>query len=206
MSAVRLRLALAIAVGLALGASAAVAVLPTVRERLIGPLKIRSVGRALVGGPFSLIDHTGKRVSEKDFAGEYLLVMFGFTYCPDVCPSELQLISEALDKLGPKAERIVPLFITIDPERDTPSHLASYVKSFHPCLIGLTGTASEIEAATKAYRVYARKTPDPKSTAGYTFDHSALIYLMGPDGAYRAHFSPGVSVDALAERLGSIVN
>ncbi len=197
----RLRLLGYIAAGLLLGALAAVAIVPAVRARLFSPLQSASFGRALVGGHFSLVDQTGKRVSDQDFRGRFLLVMFGFTYCPDVCPSELQVIGAALDKLGPKAERVAPLFITVDPERDTPSQLATYLKSFDPRLIGLTGTAAEVETATKAYRVYVRKVPDPKSTAGYTMDHSALIYLMGPDGAYRTHFAPGIGVDALAERI-----
>ena len=204
-SAVRLRLALYVAAGLALGAFAAVVLLPNVSERLFPPLKINSVGRALVGGPFTLTDHSGQRVSDTDFRGKFLLVIFGYTFCPDVCPSELQLISAALDALGPKAERIVPLFITVDPERDTPGQLATYVQSFHPRLIGLTGTGSEIAAVAKEYRVYVRKAPDPKSTAGYSMDHSALIYLMGPDGAYLAHFAPGIGVDTLVQRLSGLV-
>jgi cytochrome oxidase Cu insertion factor (SCO1/SenC/PrrC family) len=206
VSAARLRLILFIAAGLAFGAFAAFAILPGARERLLNPLKVSSIGRALVGGHFSLVDHTGKRVSDTDFRGKFLLVMFGFTYCPDICPSELQLISATLDRIGASAERIVPLFITVDPERDTPSQLAGYLKSFDPRLIGLTGSPSEIETATRAYRVYVRKAPDPKSTAGYSMDHSALIYLMGPDGGYRTHFTPGIGVDTLAERLTREVN
>jgi protein SCO1/2 len=204
VSLLKLRLALFVLAGLAVGAALAVAVLPGVRERLL-PAKMQSVGRALVGGPFSLTDHTGRRVTDKDFRGRTLIVVFGFTFCPDVCPTELQLISAALDKLGPRAKDAAPLFITVDPERDTPAQLASYVKSFHPRLVGLTGTQDEIDAAAKAYRVYFKKVPDPKSSAGYTMDHSALIYVMGPDGAYQAHFAPGVSVDTLAERLGVLL-
>ena len=204
MPLLRFRLALYIAAGLAVGAALAVAVLPAARERLL-PIKIQSAGRALVGGPFTLTDHTGKRVTEQDFRGRTLIVVFGFTYCPDICPTELQLISAALDKLGPKAKDVVPLFITVDPERDTAAQLAMYVKSFHPRLVGLTGSPNEIDAVAKAYRAYFKKVPDPKSTAGYTMDHSAFIYVMGPDGAYRAHFTPGVSVDALAARLGELL-
>jgi cytochrome oxidase Cu insertion factor (SCO1/SenC/PrrC family) len=200
----RFRLALYILAGFALGGALAVALLPAARERLL-PAKVRSVGQALIGGPFTLTDHTGKRVTDRDFRGRTLLVMFGFTFCPDVCPSELQVISAALDKLGPQAKDVVPLFISVDPERDTTSQLAMYVKSFHPRLIGLTGTPEEIDAVTKAYRVYFKKVPDPKSTAGYTVDHSALIYVMGPDGAYQTHFTPGVGVDTIAERLGKLL-
>src|SRR6516162_9270048 len=164
VSTARVRLVLYVAAGLAVGALAAVVLVPNVRERLFKPLKISSVGRALVGGPFTLTDHTGKRISDTEFRGKFLLVVFGFTFCPDVCPSELQLISAALDALGPRAARIVPLFVTIDPERDSPEQLATYVKSFHPRLIGLTGTPSEIAAVAKEYRVYVRKVPDSKST------------------------------------------
>ena len=199
------RLVLYVLAGLAVGAVAAFALFPAARERILSPLKVTTVGQALVGGPFELTDHTGKRVTDKDFRGSFMLVIFGFTYCPDVCPTELQLISTTLEKLGPKGNRVVPIFISIDPERDTPNQLAMYVKSFHPRLIGLTGTLDEVAAAAKAYRVYVKKVPDPKSTAGYTMDHSALIYLMGPDGAYRTHFTPGTSVDALAERLAKLL-
>jgi cytochrome oxidase Cu insertion factor (SCO1/SenC/PrrC family) len=200
----KFRLALYVLAGLAFGGAVAVAVSPTARERLL-PAKVRSVGQALVGGPFTLTDHTGKRVTEQDFRGRTLIVVFGFTFCPDICPTELQVISAALDQLGPKAKNVVPLFISVDPERDTPDQLAQYVKSFHPRLVGLTGTPEEIAAAAKAYRAYFKKVPDPKSSAGYTMDHSALIYVMRPDGAYQAHFTPGVSVQTLAERLGELL-
>jgi protein SCO1/2 len=194
-----------IVAGLAIGAAMALVVFPDARERLLPAVSIRSAGQALVGGPFTLTDHTGKRVSDKDFRGRFMLVFFGFTFCPDVCPTGLQVMTAALEKLGPKAERITPVLITIDPERDTPAQLASYVKSFHPRLIGLTGSPAEIDAVTKAYRVYVKKVPDPKSTAGYTFDHSAIIYLMGPDGAYRTHFTHTTNVDALADRLSKML-
>jgi len=200
----KLRIALFVITGLVLGGALAIGVFPGVRERLL-PAKMRTMGRALVGGPFSLIDHTGKRVTDKDFRGHTLIVMFGFTFCPDVCPTELQLVSAALDKLGAKANDVVPLFITVDPERDTPAQLATYVASFHPRLVGLTGTPAEIAAVAKEYRVYFKKVADPKSTAGYTMDHSALIYVMGPDGSYQTHFTPGISVDTLANRLGKLL-
>ena len=197
----RLRLTLFILAGFALGGVAALALFPAAREKLLPAVNVRSVGQAMIGGPFTLTDHTGKRVTDRDFRGRTMLVFFGFTFCPDVCPSGLQVMAAAIDKLGPKAESVTPIFITIDPERDTPAQLAAYVKSFHPRLVGLTGTPAEIEAAIKAYRVYAKKVPDPKSTAGYTMDHSTFIYVMGPDGAYRTHFTHATSVDAMAERL-----
>ena len=203
--AARSRLALFILAGFALGALGALLIFPAARAKLLPAVNVRSVGQALVGGPFTLTDHTGKRVTDQDFRGRTLIVVFGFTFCPDICPAELQLISEALDKLGPKAKNIVPLFITVDPERDTAAQLAMYVKSFHPRLVGLTGSPQEIDAVAKAYRAYFKKVPDPKSTAGYTMDHSTFIYVIGPDGAYQAHFTPGVSVTTLADRLGELL-
>jgi protein SCO1/2 len=199
----RLRIVALTLLSFALGGVAAMALFPGGRERLLSG--IPSAGKALVGGPFSLIDHTGKRVTDKDFRGRYMLVYFGFTYCPDVCPSGLQVIAAALQKLGAKAELVIPIFITVDPERDTPQQLAEYVKSFDPRLIGLTGSPDETAAAAKAYRVYYKKVPDEKSTAGFTIDHSAIIYLMGPDGSYVTHFSQTMGVDALAERLDKVL-
>jgi protein SCO1/2 len=191
--------------GFAIGALSALALLPDARSLILPAENVKVAGRALVGGPFALTDHTGRRVTDQDFRGRYMLVFFGFTYCPDVCPSALQLISAALDRLGPKAERVVPLFITLDPERDTPEHLAEYVKSFHPRLIGLTGSASDIEAAAKAYRVYFRKVADPKSTAEYTIDHTVFIYVMGPDGTYRTHFTHATPLETVVGRLAEML-
>jgi cytochrome oxidase Cu insertion factor (SCO1/SenC/PrrC family) len=205
MLANRLKIALVVLAGLALGALCAVAVFPQARARLLAAAPMKAVGQALVGGPFTLTDHTGKRVTDQDFRGRTMLVYFGFTFCPDVCPSGLQVIAAALDMLGPKADAIAPLFITVDPERDTPQQLAQYVKSFHPRLIGLTGSPEEIAAVTKAYRVYVKKVEDPKSTAGYTIDHSAILYVMGPDGAFETHFTHAISADALARRLDKLL-
>ena len=200
-----LRLALYIFAGFWFGGLAALALFPEARERLLPAVNVRSVGEALVGGPFTLTDHTGKRVTDQDFRGKLLLVFFGFTYCPDVCPTALQVMAAALDKLGADAQRITPVLISIDPERDTPAQLAMYVKSFHPQLVGLTGTQAQIDAVAKAYRVYVKKVPDPKSTAGYTMDHSSIIYVMGPDGKYVAHFTHTTNPDAMAQRLASML-
>jgi cytochrome oxidase Cu insertion factor (SCO1/SenC/PrrC family) len=196
---------LVVLAGLALGGACALAVLPQARERLFAMAPIKTVGQALVGGPFTLTDHTGKRVTDQDFRGRFMLVYFGYTLCPDVCPSGLQVIAAALDKLGPKADAIVPIFITLDPQHDTPEQLAQYVKSFHPRLIGLTGSQAEIEAVAKEYRVYVQRVDDAKSTAGYTIDHSAILYVMDRDGSFRTHFTHAVSADALAERLAKLL-
>jgi cytochrome oxidase Cu insertion factor (SCO1/SenC/PrrC family) len=205
MIANRLTLVLVVLSGLVVGAVAALAVFPEARARLMPAAGVKVMGQALIGGPFTLTDHTGKRVTDQDFRGRNMLVFFGFTLCPDVCPSALQVVSAALDKLGPKADRFVPILITVDPEHDTPTQLASYVESFHPRLVGLTGTPAEIETVVKAYRVYVRKVSDPKSTAGYTIDHTSLIYVMGPDGAYRTHFAHTTNADAMAERLAKLL-
>ena len=189
--------------GLLIGGIAALLALPGVRQTVSSPTV--SVGKALVGGPFSLVDHTGKRVTDADFRGRPMLVMFGFTFCPDVCPSGLQVMAAALDKLGAKGQQVAPLFISVDPERDTPAQLAQYVASFHPRLIGLTGSQAEVDAAAKAYHVYYKKVRDEKSSAAYTIDHTALIYLMGPDGAYIAHFTQATGVDTMAERMAKLL-
>lgn len=158
-------------------------------------------GKPIVGGPFALTDHTGKRVTDKDFLGKYMLVFFGFTNCPDICPSGLQVMSAALDKAGAKAADVVPVFITLDAKRDTPEKLAQYLKSFHPRLVGLTGSEDEVAAAAKAYRVYAQKVTDEKSPDSYSYDHSALFYLMGKDGAFLSPLPHTTNADELAEAL-----
>lgn len=196
------RLAVVALAAAIVGVALALAILPGPREQLTRALP--STGKALVGGPFTLVDQSGKTVTDKDFRGRYMLVYFGFTNCPDVCPSGLQVISAALDKAGAKAAQVTPIFITVDPERDTPDQLASYVSSFHPRLVGLTGSPEQIAAALKAYRVYAKKVEDPKSSAGFTYDHTSIIYLMDRNGDYLANFTHATSVDRLAERLAQL--
>lgn len=201
----RLTVAVLLICGLLVGALAAVAVVPQVRERVFSGGGTRTVGQALVGGPFTLTAHTGQRVSDSDYRGKFMLVFFGFTYCPDVCPTALQTMAAALEQLGAKADRVVPLFITVDPERDTPEQLAQYVASFSPRFVGLTGSRAEIDTVLKEYRVYAQKVEDPKSTAGYTMNHSSIIYVMGPDGSYRSHFTHATSADVIVERLSKLL-
>jgi protein SCO1/2 len=184
------------------GGLLAVAFVPQVQERLLPLTRMVTSGKALVGGPFTLTDHTGKRVTDKDFRGKYMLVFFGFTFCPDVCPGSLQVMTEALEQLGKKAERVTPLFISVDTERDTPEELARYVKSFHPTLVGLTGSPEDVAAAAKAYRVIYRRVKDERSTAGFTYDHTTFFYLMDPNGEFVTHFNHGLDPKTLAERLG----
>jgi len=201
----RLRTLGLIAAGLAGGALLALAVVPGALDKLQAPAQVLSIGKATVGGPFTLTDHTGRRVTDKDFRGQYLLVFFGFTYCPDVCPSGLQVMTAALEELGPKAEKITPIFISVDPERDTPEQLALYVSSFHPRLVGLTGTPEEIQQVAKAYRVYYKKVEDEGSTAGYTIDHTSIIYLMSPTGEFITHFTHATPVSAMVEQLEKVL-
>ena len=163
---------------------------------------VLTTGKALVGGPFKLTDQHGKTVSDTDFRGKYMLVVFGYTFCPDVCPAELQVVTAALDALGPKAEQIQPVFITIDPERDTVDQLAVYAGNFHPRLALLTGSSTAIADVAKAYRVYYAKA-EGSAAAGrdYLMDHSSIIYLMGPDGQFVRHFTYTTDAAALAELL-----
>ena len=133
-----------------------------------------------VGGPFSLVNHNGVQVTEKSWPGKYLLIYFGFTHCPDVCPTGLNKIAEALNALpANKVEKIQPLLITVDPARDTTKDLKNYVELFHPKLIGLTGTDAQIEQVEAAFKVYAQKQGDSKD---YMVNHSAFTYLLNPDG------------------------
>ena len=163
--------------------------------------RVQSSGTALIGGAFSLVGEDGKTVTDRDFRGRYMLVFFGFTHCPDICPAELQVIAQALDRLGDKAAKVVPILITLDPERDTPKVMADYVKSFGPNFVGLTGSPEAIAAAAKAYRVAYAKVENKGSASDYSVDHSALVYLMDPEGKYLTHFAYGTSADEMAEKL-----
>jgi protein SCO1 len=166
---------------------------------------VTTTGQALIGGPFTLTDHTGRRVTEKDYAGQYMLVFFGFTHCPDICPSSLQVLSAALDKLGAKADKVTPLFITIDAERDTPEKLNAYVSSFHPRLTGLSGSEEEVAAAAKAYRIYANKVTDEQSPGSYSYDHSTIFYLMDPSGAFVAPIPHTTDVEDMRAALDKAI-
>lgn len=155
------------------------------------------------GGPFALTDHTGKRVTDADFRGRFLLVYFGFTRCTDTCPVDLPVIAGALDGLGPLAGKIVPLFISVDPVNDTPAVMATYVANFHPRLVGLSGSEAEITAVAKAYKVHRRKLTQAHHGHGeYTIDHGSLTYLMGPDGRFLTLLPHGTS----AERMTMVLH
>ncbi len=150
-----------------------------------------------LGGPFSLTDHTGRAVTERDFEGRWLLVYFGFTYCPDVCPTELGTIAAALDAMGPAGEEVTPILVTIDPARDTPAQLADYVAAFHPRMLGLTGTAEQVADAARRYRVFYARAQRPDMTE-YTMDHSSFLYLVGPDARVRTLFRAETTPEAMA--------
>lgn len=158
-----------------------------------------------VGGPFNLLDSQGRMVQSADFAGKPLLIYFGFTYCPDVCPTSLDLLGAALDILktdAPQAyEDLQPLFISVDPARDTPPQMADYLSYFHPKIIGLTGSEAQINAVKKAYRVYAVRRPQTDPNGNYNVDHSSFFFLMDGDNRYLAHFDHGLSAELLARKL-----
>jgi cytochrome oxidase Cu insertion factor (SCO1/SenC/PrrC family) len=156
-------------------------------------------GKAPVGGPFELTDHTGLRRTDADFRGKLVVLYFGYTSCPDVCPTELQAITLAMDKLGAAADRVQPLFITVDPERDTPARLSDFISAFDPRFIGLTGAMPAIRKAALAYRVYFAR---PVTAAeNYPVDHSGFIYLVGADGRYLGFLPPGLASDAIADAI-----
>jgi protein SCO1/2 len=158
--------------------------------------------REPIGGPFALTDQNGARRTDADFRGKLMLVYFGFTHCPDVCPTDLQQIGLAVDQLGGAGEMVQPIFITVDPERDTADHLKDYMPLFHPRFVGLTGDAAAIRDAARAYRVYYQKV-EREDKSDYTVDHSAFIYLTDRDGRYLGFFPPGTSAERLAETMRS---
>ncbi len=199
----RARLIAFVIAGFLIGAIAGAAVLLVANPQ--GGQPVQSSGAALIGGPFSLVGADGKPVTDRDFRGRYMLIFFGFTHCPDICPAELQVIAQALEQLGDKAKKVVPIFITLDPERDTPEAMANYVKSFGPNFVGLTGSPEAIAAAAKAYRVAYSKVENKDSAGDYSVDHSALAYLMDPEGRYVTHFSYGLSADQMAEKLEKLL-
>lgn len=149
---------------------------------------------------FTLVDHFGRSATETDFRGRNLLVYFGFTHCRVVCPRSLARLSQVLDRLGEKADRIAALYITVDPARDTPDVMRRYLEAY-PAFTGLTGSAEEIDAAKRAFRVFAERRADPLDPDGYAVPHSAIAYLMDREGAYLDHFTDALDEEALASRI-----
>jgi protein SCO1/2 len=156
-------------------------------------------GRGPIGGPFKLTDQTGRPRSDSEFRGHLMIVYFGYTFCPDVCPTDLQAITQALNALGPLAREVQPIFITIDPERDT-KVLAEYVSAFHPSLIGLTGSPAEIRKVANSYKAFYTRVSDER-TGEYSIDHSGVIYLMGRNGEYLGFMPPQTGPERLTEIL-----
>ncbi len=154
---------------------------------IVTALQTPSVTAAAVGGPFSLTDHNGRTVTDQNLKGRPFLVFFGFTHCPDICPTTLFEVSEVLRRLGPDAGGARGVFVTVDPERDTPAVLKDYLASFDPHLIGLTGSREDVDKMVKAYRAYSRKVPG--KDGDYTMDHTALVYLMDKQGRFVAPFN-----------------
>jgi cytochrome oxidase Cu insertion factor (SCO1/SenC/PrrC family) len=171
--------------------------------RLTSP---RDMGVALVGGPFTMVNHKGETVTEKSFAGKPMLLFFGFTFCPDVCPTELQVMAAAITELGEKGKDIQPILVSIDPARDTPEVLAAYVGNFGDRFVGLTGTPEQVAEMAKIYRVFYEKQENKADPASYLMDHTSIIYLMGPDGKFLKHFSYTTDAGTLAKGLREALN
>jgi protein SCO1/2 len=162
----------------------------------------RIVQVADVGGPFELTDHTGRAVTDRDFLGRYMLVYFGYTWCPDTCPVDVLVMSQAVEMLGKVGDQVQPIFITVDPARDTVRSLADFVGHFHPRLLALTGSAAQIAAAAEAYKVYYGKGEEGESPDDYPVDHTTNMYLMGPDGVSLDLFRHGMRPAEIAQAIG----
>ena len=157
-----------------------------------------------IGGPFRLVDQNGKTVTDADLKGKWSLIYFGYTHCPDACPTALNDIAIALDELGPQRAAVRPVFITVDPERDTPEVLKSYVTAFDAPILALTGTPEEVARAAKGYRIYYAKHPE--AGGDYSMDHSSVIYVMDPQGRFTATFTPETTADDMAKRLEKLLS
>jgi cytochrome oxidase Cu insertion factor (SCO1/SenC/PrrC family) len=158
-------------------------------------------GVALVGGPFTMVNHKGETVTDLSFRGKPMLLFFGFTFCPDICPTELQVMTAAIAELGEAGKDIQPILVSIDPARDTPQVLANYVANFGENVTGLTGSEQQVAEMAGAYRVFYSKQDNSKDPANYLMDHSSIIYLMGANGKFIKHFSYTTDAKALATGL-----
>ena len=163
---------------------------------------------AKIGGTFDLIDHNGKLRRSGEFREKFMLIYFGYSYCPDICPTALQVMGLALNSLGDKAKMVQPIFITIDPKRDTAKHLKTYVQNFYPDLLGLTGTEEAIKDTAKKFRIYYARVSDNKDKSegdDYLVDHSSIVFLMGKKGQYVTHFNhqtdPAKMAEIIAKQL-----
>ncbi len=155
----------------------------------------------LLGGSFVLEDQNGRIVTDQTFAETFMLLYFGYTFCPDVCPPSLQAISEVMDALGDEAAAVQPLFVTVDPARDTPARMKEYLEYFHPSILGLTGPAAMVEAMARKYRIKAEKRTDNPNDLSYLMDHTSSMILMGPGGIFVERFGYGLPAEDIAERV-----
>ena len=159
------------------------------------------VSQSFIGGEFEMVNHLGKTVTQETFKGRHMLVYFGYTFCPDVCPTELQSVTVALNDMGKTADEITPVFVTIDPERDDVAAVREYIGFFHPRLVGLTGTATQVQTITDAFGVFYARARNTGETSDYLMDHSSLIFLMDEDGQYITHIRTGTSPEVMARLL-----
>ncbi len=189
------------AAGIGLAALAAIAILAGWLPGIGGPAS-RPVA---IGGPFTLTDGAGRTVTDRSFRGKYMLVYFGYTFCPDVCPTTLTEVADALDKLGARADQVQPLFITVDPARDTAPVVGQYAAAFSPRLDGLTGSAEQVAAVAKEYRVYYAPHRTGPNPADYTMDHSSILYVMDPQGRFDGIIRADEGADAMAADLSKFV-
>lgn len=195
-------------IGLGVGAGIGLYQMNFPEETRVAATKVAGVK---IGGPFSLVNQDGVSVTEKTFGGQYKLLYFGFTYCPAICPTELGKITRVLKTLegeNPKlVENVQPIFVTVDPERDTPEVLKDYITSFHPRMVGLTGAVEQIEDAKRKYRIYAAKVQE-EGMSDYTMDHSSFIYFIGPDesvlGIYRMDDKAEMMVEEIKPHLSAV--
>jgi protein SCO1 len=158
----------------------------------------------MIEGRFALTDHDGRAVTNDSYLKRHVLVFFGFTHCKVVCPRALGRISAALELLGPTAEQIKPLYISVDPERDSPEVMKAFLRTY-PHFTGLTGPREQVDATKKAFRVFAQKKADASAPDGYVVPHTALTYVLDPSGAYVTHFADTVSAEEMAQQLRVLV-
>ena len=188
------------AIGIGLAVLAAAVVLAGWLPGASGPAQA-----VAIGGPFTLTDGAGKTVTDRSFRGKYMLVYFGYTFCPDVCPTTLTQVADALDKLGARADQVQPLFITVDPARDTAPVVGQYAAAFGPRFDGLTGTAEQVAAVAKEYRVYYAPHRTGPNPGDYTMDHSSILYVMDPQGRFDSVIRADEDADAMAADLSKLL-
>lgn len=196
----RLPLIAGIAVAAAIMIGGLVLIFTRGQERIAPP---PTVTAAAVGGPFTLVNAKGETVTEKNFAGKFLMVFFGFTNCPEICPTTLDDMGRTLQAMGDSAAQVTPIFISVDPERDTPRVVGDYVAFYDTRIVGLTGSPEQVAAAAKAYKVYFQRVD--LEGGGYTMDHSALIIVMGPDGTFRGLLNHDVAPEEMALQMKSFM-